>query len=416
MDFGRIYMKHRAAILSAIAALAIVNVTGCFSQKTGNSFGSQSGSAHAASTSWSGVRKVDVQDPVYGMTAYTVNVPSGWKFAGKLLRPGGCHPAPTLAASLSYTSESPDGYTAFAQLPGVSWTWSSNGTNIMGPKCPSNIPIDTAAGLLLNIAVPNLHPHATSVEIRPIAQAIQDAIKSANVQLANQSRSFGRQFEDAARVVVAYEENGVALEESISTMIDCTESRVIAMPRGGGLPPTPGYTKRTCSSRGTIIFRAPKGHLEEVMKKSPPQPQVNSVWDNRVISDMRSAFQKFQADNDAQFKANQKYFADQNERMLEHGRQVQAQIKNSTDRALATDRERQAAIDNAAHQTSLYVLDRQTFINPSTGQKIEASNQFNHQWMSSDGSTLIQTQDHTLDPNGVVYPVSQSWTELVPTN
>ena len=36
------------------------------------------------------------------------------------------------------------------------------------------------------------------------------------------------------------------------------------------------------------------------------------------------------------------------------------------------------------------------------------------QWMSSDGSTLIQTKDHTLDPNGVVYPVSQSWTELVP--
>jgi hypothetical protein len=34
--------------------------------------------------------------------------------------------------------------------------------------------------------------------------------------------------------------------------------------------------------------------------------------------------------------------------------------------------------------------------------------------MSSDGSTLIQTNDHSLDPNGQVYPVSQSWTELVP--
>jgi len=28
--------------------------------------------------------------------------------------------------------------------------------------------------------------------------------------------------------------------------------------------------------------------------------------------------------------------------------------------------------------------------------------------------TLIQTQDHNFDPNGQVYPVSQSWTELVP--
>jgi hypothetical protein len=34
--------------------------------------------------------------------------------------------------------------------------------------------------------------------------------------------------------------------------------------------------------------------------------------------------------------------------------------------------------------------------------------------MSSDGSTLIQTNDHPYDPNGQVYPISQSWTELVP--
>jgi len=48
-----------------------------------------------------------------------------------------------------------------------------------------------------------------------------------------------------------------------------------------------------------------------------------------------------------------------------------------------------------------------------TGQVIEASNQYNHQWISSDGSTLIQTNDHSFDPNGVVNPVSTSWTELV---
>jgi hypothetical protein len=34
--------------------------------------------------------------------------------------------------------------------------------------------------------------------------------------------------------------------------------------------------------------------------------------------------------------------------------------------------------------------------------------------MSSDGSTLIQTNDHSYDPNGQAGPVSQSWTELVP--
>jgi hypothetical protein len=62
--------------------------------------------------------------------------------------------------------------------------------------------------------------------------------------------------------------------------------------------------------------------------------------------------------------------------------------------------------------TSLEML--KDFKNPATGQTIEASNQYNHQWLSSDGSTLIQTQDHNFDPNGQVYPGSQSWTELVP--
>jgi hypothetical protein len=71
-------------------------------------------------------------------------------------------------------------------------------------------------------------------------------------------------------------------------------------------------------------------------------------------------------------------------------------------------------MDASAHATALYSLDRQEFRNPATGQIVEASSQYNHQWMSSDGSTLIQTNDHTLDPNGMVYPVSQSWTELVP--
>jgi hypothetical protein len=409
MDLKEVIMKHRVVILSATAVLAIVSVTGCFSQKSSNS------SAHATNTTWTSTRNAVIQDPAYGMAAYTLAVPTGWKYAGMILRPGGCHPPPTPAAGLSYIEQSPDGLTAFVQLPGVSWTWTSNGSNVMGPKCPSNINIDTAAGLLLNIAVPNLHPHAISVVIKPLPQANQDAIKTKNQQLGAQSRSFGRQFQDAARVVVEYELNGVVEEESMLTVIDCTESRSIPMPGGPGRPQIPGFTKRNCSSRGTYITRAPKGHLDEAMK-TRVFPQINSQWDNRVIHDMNAAGQQYIAASNAQFKANQQYFAEQNRQMLNRGKQFQANLQDSTNRAMQNDRNNQAAIDHAAHQTALYSLDRQTFINPSTGQKIEASNQYNHQWMSSDGGTLIQTQDHSFDPNGSVYPVSQSWTELVPTN
>jgi hypothetical protein len=100
--------------------------------------------------------------------------------------------------------------------------------------------------------------------------------------------------------------------------------------------------------------------------------------------------------------------------MLANGRAQNAARAEGTRRAMANDAATQNAIDASAHATALYSLDRQDFKNPNTGQTIEASSQFNHQWISSDGSTLIQTNDHSFDPNGQVYPVSQSWSELVP--
>ena len=131
---------------------------------------------------------------------------------------------------------------------------------------------------------------------------------------------------------------------------------------------------------------------------------------------MTTSFQQMQAASNQEFLAIQAHFKAQTQQMNNQAEQFRAQQQASTDAAMQNDRNTQAGIDHAAHQTVLYSLDRQTFVNPSTGQKIEASSQYNHQWMSSDGSTLIQTQDRTYDPNGQVYPVSQSWTELVPTN
>ena len=155
--------------------------------------------------------------------------------------------------------------------------------------------------------------------------------------------------------------------------------------------------------------------MQDALKNDPGFPQVNPAWDQRVIHDMTANFQQMQAASNAQFQAIQEHFKEQGEQRMEQGRQFQAGLQDSTNRALQNDRNTQAATDHAAHQTALYSLDRQTFINPSTGQKIEASNQYDHQWMSSDGQTLIQSQGSN-DPNGSVDPGRQSWVELVPTN
>ncbi len=404
-------MKKIPTAKFALAAILTLAVCGC--QSTVKSI-----AAHVdEAASLGGTHQETVVDPAYNMTAFTLEIPSDWKFAGMILRPGGCHPPPTPSAGLSFTEQSPDGLTEVVNLPGVSWSWTSNGSNALGAKCPSNLDINTAAGLLLNIAIPHLHPNAKKVTVLPLPQSTQDAIAAQNQKLAGNLNSYGlrgtKQFVDAARVHVDYDLNGVAMEEMEFVIIDCMESPMQGMPTGAGRPWSKGFTRRTCDSRGTSLKRAPKGKLDDLISSAKPA-QINHEWDERLIKDMKTHFNEYQAASDAAFKQNMANFKAQGDARLAAGRAFQQNLKASTDNAISQDRQRQAAIDDSAHRTAMYSLDQQEFRNPSTGEVIRASNQYNHQWMSSDGSTLIQTDNHGFDPNGVVYPVSQSWTELVP--
>ena len=411
MDLEGVLMKHKGMILSGAAIAMLVGVTACNSQQRSAKTAAHQGGAtqtHAADVAWSQTTKRDVKDPAYGMTAFTIDAPVGWKFAGTILRPSGCHGPVVPAAGLSYTVLSPDGITAFEQLPGVSWTWTSNGTNVLGPKCPSNIKIDTADAFLLNIAIPNVRPNAKVVKVMPIPQKLQDMIAQHDQQATAKLRGNGlkgRAYSDVGQVRITYERNGRPVDEVVGAIIYCSETLFPA-------PMQRPYTRRNCYSTGTMIKRTPQGYLEAL--KQIPNPAINQEWDARVSQDMGTAFHKMQAASDRQFQAMQRQAQQQTQQILDNGRQFQAQQRSSTDRALQADRNQQAAIDDSAHQTALHSLDRQTFINPDNGQKIEASSEYNHQWISSDGQTLIQNQDHSFDPNGTVYPGSQSWTELVP--
>jgi hypothetical protein len=375
--------------------------------------------SNAANTSWSGAQTEEVSDPKFGLTALTMEIPAGWKFAGSIVRPAGCHSA---GANVAYTALGQDGITALVALPGVTWSWSTSPDQqkfMADQNCPG-IDINTPAGFLVNIVVPNLHPNARIVSVLPLPPDGQAALATQlkaqlertaampNLKMQNQTL-------DGARVRVQYTRNGHPVEEMITAVVSCYETPVPAMPmlkRAAAL-------RRTCASRGTSIVRAPQGELDGVMAQAPVKDLLKTVhpnpaWQNRLAQDTMATFQQFEAQNNRQFQANQQHFRDQNAQLLANGQAFQDNMRASTNAALANDRARQNAIDQSAHAQVLDSLNRQDFKNPATGQTIEASNQYNHQWLSSDGSTLIQTNDHGLDPNGQVYPVSQSWTELVP--
>jgi hypothetical protein len=376
--------------------------------------------SNAAKISWSSTRKAEIADPQYQTTAYTLEVPAEWKFAGTIARNPGCHSS---GAGLKYTMLSPDGVTAIAMLPGMTWTWTTSASlkkAMESQHCPA-VDVDSASSFLINIAVPILHPNTNIVSVLPLRPEGQAALAAQLEQKRQQNAAMAKQYGqppqklslDGARVRVQYVRDGQPVEEQLLSVVDCLEQQFAA------LYAQPAYQRRTCSSRSIVIDRAPQGHLDEFLADPRLMSlnksiQINHDWDDRVARDMQAAFQKFQAANNQQFQANLQKGQDDNARLMANGKAFQDNMRASTDRALANDRAQQNAIDKSAHATALYSLDRQEFKNPSTGQTIEASNEYSHQWMSSDGSTLIQTNDHSLDPNGQVYPVSQSWTELVP--
>jgi hypothetical protein len=379
--------------------------------------GSAAGSASAAASSGKGVkfvlgstRVVDVIDPSYSMTALTLEIPADWKFVGTVARPGGCH---GYGASLDYTAESPDGRYAFELLPMVSWSADANansgaGANAnrtAGSKSCQPVNIQTASEFLVNIAIPNLHPgaHIVSVDAPP-----GDAKASLDAQNAKFRQQGAKQVMDGAIVRIQYVRDGQAFEEMLGATISCIESQM-----GFGAA---AHTHKNCASFGTSIVRAPQGGLDNflaVMMNLEKDHHPNNDWFMRTISERTAQNQAFINASNARFQQNLRDNQAAYDARFKSIEQQNAARQASTNASMAAAAANQNAIDNAAHQSVNYSLDRRDFINPSTGETITASSEYNHQWMSSDGSTLIQTDDHGYDPNGQVY-INQSWTELVP--
>jgi hypothetical protein len=375
-------------------------------------------SAAVCSPAATGTRKVEVVDPQYQMTAYTVEIPVSWKFAGTIARVPGCHGN---GAAIKYTAQSTDGLSAVAVMPGAAWSWASNPAmqkSMQATNCAA-IDIDNAASFLVNIVVPNLRPGAKVVAMLPLKPEGQASLAAqldkARQQNAAMARQYGQQPQtlslDGATVRLQYERDGHAVEETITAVVDCTESQMAA------LFGQPAYLRRSCSARSEVVMRAPQGHIDEVtaqFKDLTKTVQINPEWQTRLLNDQQAAFQKQQAANNQQFQQNLRNNQAAFDQRMANNKAFQDNMRANTDHALANDRARQNAIDASAHATALHSLDRQDFKNPNTGQTIEASSQYNHQWISSDGSTLIQTNDHAYDPNGQVNSGNQSWSELVP--
>jgi hypothetical protein len=401
-------MTRTAAVLFRVSLLTALYLGGCSESKSAGSVSAGAEISSDAGSDASAVRSVTVDDPVLKMVAFTAKIPKSWKFTGMIAYPGGCHPPQIPADGLTYTALAPDGITAVEKLPGSSWTWNSDGSTI--GKCKP-VKVESAASFLLNIAVPNLRPDAKDVTVVPLPAKLQQAIDEDNKRQP-QSGPMDRRTMDAARVHVAYTYKDHPVEEMLFVIVGCQELDSPAYPALH----RPANQRHLCRTGGVNIRRAPRGALDALSNQELQPPQINPQWDAAVSERMRTQFAAMQKANDEQFQAIQNHFKQVNNQLLANGRAFQDQQKQSFNNAMAQDRATQGSIDHAAQMQVRNSLNRQVYVNPSTGQRIETSDQYTHSWISSDGQSVVLNGDPTFDPNGLVDPVRQSWTELIPTN
>jgi hypothetical protein len=335
---------------------------------------------------------------------------------------GACH---TTGSQLKYTMLGPDGTSAVITMPGAVWNWSADPlvvSAMVQAKCLPN-DIHSAANFLVNIAVPIIHPNAKIVSVLPLTPQGQASVAA---QLKNRLQQTGgtsvsragapavKWNIDGARVRIEYTRNGKEVEEQLQSIIDCNETQGIAMPR------QQAYMSRHCSARNIYIVRTAKGRLDELLaspllENHNKSIQANNEWAERTMRDQWAAVKQAEAQSNAAFKQRMAANAQQFQAMVQQGKDFQIQQQASFASHMSAAEASSDARQNAAHQQANLSLNQADFTDPNTGQKVTASNQYAHQWMSSDSSTLLQTND-PFDPNRSVTtnPASTTWTEITP--
>jgi hypothetical protein len=396
---------HKLSIkLSLLATLTLLGLSsiGCHSSASSSTSGAASG---LTPVSWNGTQTVAITDPQFNMTASTLAIPSGWKFAGQIVRVPGCHGT---GATVDFTALAQDGVTAIVALPGVRWTASAPSRPAANSCAP--IAITTPDSFLVNIAVPNMYPGAKIESVLALDAAGQASIAQQLTQMQQQNANAPAQLRasnltlSGARVRVQYTRNNLPVEEMLTVVVSCSQNSAQG---------------NVCTSRGISFVRAPQGQLDAVLAQPTVQNMVKSLqanpqWVQRNNQAMMNQFQAASAQNSRMFSTFMRNNQAQFNQSIANDKAQDAQRAQGTANAMAADRATQNSIDAAAHNTVNYSLDQKDYVNPSNGQTITASSQYNQQWISSDSSTLIQSNDPTYDPNGQVDPVRESWTELVP--
>jgi hypothetical protein len=335
---------------------------------------------------------VDDQHPEL-KPAIELLIPSTWDFNGKIRMWGGKDGCFSDSFSVLWEAKSEDGSTKIQGIPNYSWQYSDDPQelhNLTDPNrrthtgkqpndiCPVAKPM-SAEQYFRQIVLPDLRPQMTVVSVEPFPVLDQLVRQRNGLPPADDGRGGVRV--DAIRVRLEFQQDGTPMELWFSTAVVTQTFRV-----GRG-------ALYDMHAAGQMMMGAPKGKLDAneklykvVMSSIQPTPEY-STYSNKWIA------------NYYQIQANKEAAMDK----------IQADLDSFiTQTYLHMSANAQRVSDQGFRAADQNLRDVQTFRDPTTGRKVELSNQYGHAWLNG-ANEYVMSDDPNFNPNT---QLSGSWNQL----
>jgi hypothetical protein len=322
------------------------------------------------------------------MPAVELMIPSDWSMEGKVV--WGEHGCPEDTAWIEWRAKSPDGKIVIEGYPWFTWQFSNSpqaqkqrmAQNQQNPRngaapangrkpCPFLQPLN-AAQILGTKIIPSVRPGKQIASMEPMPDMDKFVKDRARMIEANAAQA-GLRMQvqaDAARARLKYDLDGQPVEEWV-----VGASMLRASPQGGAL----NYGNQAML---IMTLRAPAGQLDAQEKllrivrgSIHPSPQWTSEYSQFLAK-------KQQIQND----------------LANYALNLQLEVNNNAQRATSI----------GARQADQGIRDVETYRDPTTGRKVELSNQYGRAW-SNGNNQYILSDDPNFEPNG---NVNGNWTAL----
>jgi hypothetical protein len=350
-------------------------------------------------------KTVPIIDPMFGMVAYTMEIPANWNFEGVVLHGPGCKGP---FSGMVYRAYSPDMRYGVQVLPNTEFFWADDPRTLPKfGKCKYMPPI-SAADYAQFVSI-RMRPDAAidSVGPAPDEAAFQANLSKTEFTFFNQVRILG----ELKRVHLRFDMDGQPEEEILQTrmilrtlMVNTNISHTAMVQ----YRPMPQYA----SNAGVRALHAPQGELMSHFK-ALAAILLSERADDQYIQTSTAYFQNQTniaiANSWAVFNSTMRASQQQFEAMSQNAQNFIQNMQAQGDARHAQFMANMDRQDRHTRDVTDWILNQQLYQNPNTGQTFTASNQ--HRYTYQDQFGHVVQSDSIINPNELY---QADWTSPIP--